>query len=78
VIIVSVRWYLEYKLSSRDIVRLMAERKIKLVHTTVLRWVKRYAPEFEKKWQQYAHLIGPSWRIDESVSQQRLVRFCMT
>jgi hypothetical protein len=26
VIVVSVRWYLEYKLSSRDISRLMAER----------------------------------------------------
>jgi transposase-like protein len=78
VILVSVRWYLEYKLSSRDIVRLMAEREISLAHTTILRWVRRYAPEFEKKWQCYAHLIGPSWRVDESVSQQRLVRFCMT
>jgi transposase-like protein len=43
-----VRWYLEYKLSSRDIVRLMAERKIKLVHTTVLRWVKRYAQNLRR------------------------------
>ena len=46
VIVVSVRWYLEYKLSSRDISRLMAEREISVDHSTILRWVRRYAPEF--------------------------------
>jgi hypothetical protein len=66
VIVVSVRWYLEYKLSSRDISRLMAEREISIDHSTILRWVRRYAPEFEKKWHRYAHLIGPSWRVDET------------
>jgi hypothetical protein len=66
VIVVSVRWYLEYKLSSRDISRLMAEREISVDHSTILRWVRRYAPEFEKKWHRYAHLIGPSWRVDET------------
>ena len=62
----SVRWYLGYKLSSRDISRLMAEREISVDHSTILRWVRRYAPEFEKKWHRYAHLIGPSWRVDET------------
>ena len=66
VIVVSVRWYLEYKLSSRDISRLLAEREISVDHSTILRWVRRYAPEFEKKWHRYAHLIGPSWRVDET------------
>jgi len=66
VIVVSVRWYLEYKLSSRDISRLMAERGISVDHSTILRWVRRYAPEFEKKWHRYARLIGPSWRVDET------------
>jgi len=66
VIIVSVRWYLEYKLSYADISRMMAERRISVDPSTIFRWVKRYAPEFEKKWQRYAHLIGPSWRVDET------------
>jgi transposase-like protein len=66
VIVVFVRWYLEYKLSSRDISRLMAEREISVDHSTILRWVRRYAPEFEKKWHRYARLIGPSWRVDET------------
>jgi hypothetical protein len=48
-----VRWYLEYKLSSRDISRLLAEWEISVDHSTVLRWVRRYAPEFEKKWHRY-------------------------
>jgi len=66
VIIVSVRWYLEYKLSYRDISRMMAERRISVDPATIFRWVQRYAPEFEKQWQRYAHLIGPSWRVDET------------
>jgi transposase-like protein len=66
VILVSVRWYLEYKLSWRDISRLMAERGISVDHSTILRWVRRHAPEFEKKWHRYARLIGPSWRVDET------------
>jgi transposase-like protein len=28
---------------------MMAERGIDLAHTTILRWVQRYVPEFEKK-----------------------------
>jgi len=66
VIVVSVRWHLEYKLSSRDISRLLAEREISVDHSTILRWVRRYAPEFEKKWHRYARLIGPSWRVDKT------------
>jgi transposase-like protein len=49
VIILCVRWYLSYKLSSRDLVDMMGERGIELAHTTILRWVQRYVPEFEKR-----------------------------
>jgi len=41
-----VRWYLTFKLSSRDLVQMMAERGILLAHTTI-RWVQRYVPDFE-------------------------------
>src|ERR1700674_5056274 len=44
VIILCVRWYLRYKLSFRDLVETMAERGLNLAHTTILRWVRRYAP----------------------------------
>ena len=49
-----VRWYLSYKLSSRDLVNMMDERGMVLAHTTILRWVQRYVPEFEKRWGRYA------------------------
>ena len=66
VIILCVRWYLSFKLSSRDLVEMMAERGIELAHTTILRWVQRYVPEFEKRWSRYARTVGGSWRCDET------------
>jgi transposase-like protein len=44
----------------------MAERGIDVSHTTILRWVQRYVPEFEKRWQRYARPVGSSWRVDET------------
>jgi transposase-like protein len=35
VIVLCVRWYLSYKLSSRDLVEMMSERGIALAHTTI-------------------------------------------
>src|SRR4051794_40577815 len=37
VVILCVRWYLSYKLSSRDLVNMMGERSVELAHTTILR-----------------------------------------
>ncbi|HJY82546.1 MAG TPA: IS6 family transposase [Candidatus Binatia bacterium] len=65
-IIRCVRWYLTYKLSYRDLVAIMAERNVDVAHTTIMRWVQRYVPEFEKRWQRYAHPVGTSWRVDET------------
>ena len=48
IIILCVRWYLSYKLSYRDLQAMMTERGIDLVHTTIMRWVQCYVPEFEK------------------------------
>lgn len=38
-----VRWYLTYRLSYRDLVEMMAERGVVISHSTILRWVQRYA-----------------------------------
>ena len=37
---------------------MMAERGVEVSHTTILRWVVRYVPEFEKRWNRYARRIG--------------------
>jgi transposase-like protein len=31
-----------------------------------MRWVLRYAPEFEKRWQEYERPVALSWRVDET------------
>jgi transposase-like protein len=62
----SKHWYASFKLSLRDLVIKMADRGIRLTHTTILRWVQRYLPEFEKRWSRYARPVGGSWRMDET------------
>jgi transposase-like protein len=66
IIVLCVRWYLRYKLSLRDLVDMMAERGLALAHTTIMRWVQRFVPEFEKRWNRFARKAGRSWRVDET------------
>src|SRR5271166_5349008 len=66
IIVLCVRWYLRFKLSFRDLVEMMAERGLSLAHTTIMRWVHHYAPEFERRWNRFARLAGTSWRVDET------------
>ena len=66
VIELCVRWYITYRLSYRDLVAMMAERGISVSHTTIHRWVIRYVPEFEKRWNRFARPVNTSWRVDET------------
>jgi transposase-like protein len=66
IIILSVSWYTSFKLSFRDLVIMRADRGITLTHTTILRWVQHYLPEFEKRWSRYARPVGGCWRMDET------------
>jgi transposase-like protein len=36
---------------------MMAERGVVVSHTTIMRWVLRYMPEFEKRWARYARPV---------------------
>lgn len=66
VIQLCVRWYLTYKLSYRDLAAMLAERDIHVTHTSIMRWVHRYVPEFEQRWNRHALRSGRSWRMDET------------
>jgi transposase-like protein len=44
---------------------------IHLAHTTILRWLQHYTPEFEKRWKRYARPVGGSWRMDETYVKVR-------
>jgi hypothetical protein len=57
VVALRVRWYLRYKLSYRDLVEMMAERGLSMVHTTIIRRVHHYSPEFERRWNR----LAPPW-----------------
>jgi hypothetical protein len=54
-----VRWYITYRLSYCDLVAMVAEQGVTVSHTTILRWVLRYVPEFEKRWARYARPVNP-------------------
>ncbi|OAJ33216.1 hypothetical protein A0O36_02586 [Piscirickettsiaceae bacterium NZ-RLO1] len=43
----AIRWYVAYTLSYRDIEELMAERAIQVNHSTIHRWVVKYASQLE-------------------------------
>jgi transposase-like protein len=49
----------------------MVERGVDVSHSTILRWVQRYVPEFEKRWNRYARPVGTSWRVDETYIKVR-------
>jgi transposase-like protein len=49
----------------------MAERKIKVSHTTLHRWVIRFVPEYERRWNRRAKPANSSWRVDETYINSR-------
>ena len=44
----------------------MRERKLHMDHTTIYRWVQRYAPELEQRYRSYLKATTDSWRVDET------------
>ncbi len=62
----TVRWYLRYNLSFRDLVEMMEERGLFLAHTTIMRWVHQYGPEFDKQIRRHLKQTNNSWRVDET------------
>ena len=45
IILLTVRWYLRYNLSFRNVVDMMEERGLSMAHTTIMRWVHQYGPK---------------------------------
>ena len=66
IILMAVRWYLRYSLSLRDVEELLAERGLEVDHTTIWRWVQRYAPEMEQRLRARRRPTNDSWRVDET------------
>ncbi len=65
-ILQSVRWYLAYALSYRDIEEIMKERGFDVNHSTIQRWVVYYAPLLEQKFRLKKRKPCGRWRFDET------------
>ena len=65
-ILQGVRWYLRYALSYRNLEDMMRERGLCVDHTTIYRWVQRYAPEIDKRCRPFLRRTNDSYRIDET------------
>lgn len=66
IIMLSVRWYLRYALSYRDMEEMLEERGVFLDHTTIFRWVIRFTPLLLGVFQTKKRPVGGRWRMDET------------
>lgn len=66
IIVLCLRWYLRYPLSYRNLEEMMAERGLKLDHSTIARWVLQYAPVLNERIRSEMRRPNRSWRVDET------------
>jgi transposase, IS6 family len=66
VILCAVRWYLQFPISYRDLECMLADRGVRVDHTTLFRWIQAYAPELEKRIRPHLRPTNGSWRVDET------------
>ena len=66
VILMGVRWYVAYPLSTRHVEELMAERGVDVDHSTINRWTIKYSPLLEEAFHRRKRPVWVSWRMDET------------
>src|SRR5215469_4339228 len=66
IIVLCIRWYLRYCLSYRDLEEMMAERGVRVDHSTIARWVVHYAPMLNELIRREMRAPNRSWRVDET------------
>ena len=66
IILWGVRWYVAYPISYRQLEEMMQERGVVVDHSTLNRWVIKYALAFAKQVRRLQRSVGRSWRMDET------------
>jgi len=67
IILLCVRWYVAYSLSYRNLEEMMEERGVVVDHSTIYRWVQKFAPQLEAAFRKgKKRPVGKSWRMDET------------
>ena len=71
VILMGIRWYVAYPLSTRHVEELMEERGVNVDHSTINRWVIKYSPQLEDAFHRRKRPVWVSWRMDETYIKVR-------
>ncbi len=71
VILLCVRWYLAYNLSLRDLEEMMAERGLRVDHSTVHRWVVHFSPQLLERFNRRKRTVTGRWHMDETYIKVR-------
>jgi transposase-like protein len=66
VILWGVRWYVAYPISYRQPEEMLEERGVEVDHSTLNRWVVKYAPLLDQQFRARKRRVGSSWRLDET------------
>ena len=66
IILMGIRWYVAYPLSTRHVEELMAERGVDVDHSTINRWTIKYSPLLEEAFHRRKRQVWVSWRMDET------------
>ncbi len=66
IILMGVRWYLAYPLSTRHVEELMLEHGVHVDHSTINRWVVKYSPQLEEAFHCRKRKVWIIWRMDET------------
>lgn len=71
VILLCMRWYLAYNLSLRDLEEMMAERGIRVDHSTIHRWVVQFSPQLLERFNRRKRSVIGKWYVDETYIRVR-------
>ena len=62
----SLFYYFRFSLSFREVAEMMKDRGVDINHTSIYRWVIRFAPILEKRFRKHKQPVNGSWRMDET------------
>jgi putative transposase len=66
IVLWGVRWYVAYPISYRQLEEMMEERGVEVDHSSLNRWVLKYASLPDQAFRARKHRVGGSWRMDKT------------
>jgi putative transposase len=65
VILCSVRWYLRYALSYRDVEELLFARGVTVTYETIRQWCRKFGQSYANQLRRRQPRLGDKWHLDE-------------